>query len=135
MIKLGNSPELLPVPDKKIPPVIMIIGTFQVAITLLALILVILVGQLDANAIALLIILIIYGAVGAGLLAIQEWARVADVALHLVAIPYTLYTALVLGGLSIWAATAQLLIAFGIIFALTRPLIKHKFQTVVPKGS
>ena len=111
----------------------MIIGTFQVAIALLGLILVILAGQMEASTVAFLIILVIYGAVGAGLLAIQEWARVADVALHLVAIPYTIYTFLILAGISAGAAIAQLLIAIGIIGALTRPAIKHKFQTVVPK--
>ena len=111
----------------------MVIGTFQVAIALLGLILVILAGQLDASVAAYLIILTIYGIVGAGLLAIQDWARVADIALHLLAVPYALYTSLVLGGVSFWATIAQLLIAVGIVMALTRPTIRHKFQTVVPK--
>jgi len=130
---LSKDQEPLPLPDKKIPASVMIIGTFEVAIALLGLVLIILVGQLDANSIVVLMFLLIYGAVGAGLMAIQEWARYANVVLHIVAIPYTLFTAIFLGRATIWGGTMQLIIAFGIIYALTRPKIRHKFQTVVPK--
>jgi uncharacterized membrane protein (DUF2068 family) len=111
----------------------MIIGTFEIAIGLLGLIGVILIGRLDAGSIGYLTLLAIYGAMGAGLWAIQEWARFTSVVLHMVAIPYTIYTALFLGWPQDWRLVSQLLISGGIIFALTRPEIRHKFQTVVPK--
>lgn len=123
----------LPLPDKSIPASVMIIGTFEITIALLGLIGIILIGQLDAGSIAFLTLLAIYGAMGAGLWAIQEWARFTSVVLHMVAIPYTIYTALFLGWPRDWRLLSQLLIAGGIIFALTRPEIRHKFQTVVPK--
>lgn len=111
----------------------MIIGTFEVAIALLGLVTVVLVGRLDVNSAVFLIFLLIYGAVGAGLIAIQEWARYTNVVLHVVAIPYTLFAAIVLERATVLGGVVQLIIAFGIIYALTRPKIRHKFQTVVPK--
>ena len=112
----------------------MIIGTFEVAIALLGLIIVIIrVGQLDTSVAVFVIFLFIYGAVGAGLMAIQEWARFTNIVLHVVAIPYTLFTAIVLERATVLGGAIQLIIAFGIIYALTRPEIRHKFQTVVPK--
>jgi len=130
---LSNSNESLPLPDKKIPASVMIIGTFEVAIALLGLIIIVLVGRLDANSAVFLIFLLIYGAIGAGLMAIQEWARYANVVLHVVAIPYTLFAAIVLERATVLGGAIQLVIAFGIVYALTRPKIRHKFQTVVPK--
>lgn len=111
----------------------MIIGTFELAVALLGLVLVILTGRLELDWVVFLILLMIYGAMGAGLWAIQEWARYSNVVLHIVAIPYTIFTALFLEGPSGWHIAAQIIIACGIIFALTRPEIRHKFQTVVPK--
>jgi hypothetical protein len=111
----------------------MIIGTLELAISFLGLIIIILAGRLDSGAIPFLIFLGIYGALGAGLWAIQEWARFVSVVLHMVAIPYTLYTAVFLGWPQDWRLVSQLLIAGWIVFALTRPEIRHKFQTVVPK--
>ena len=111
----------------------MIIGTFELAVSFLGLIIIILAGRLDTGAIPFLIFLTIYGALGAGLWAIQEWARFASVVLHMVAVPYTIYTALLKGWPQDWRLVSQLLIAGWIVFALTRPEIRHKFQTVVPK--
>ena len=127
---MPQNQESLPFPDKKIPTSIAIIGTFEVAVGLLALIIIFLVGQLNATTVALLVLSAIYAAMGAGLWAIQEWARVSNIALHIVAIPYALYTSLLLDGPS---PLPQILIAIAIIIALTRPKIRYKFQTVVPK--
>ncbi len=127
----NNKP--LPLPDKKIPFTVMIIGTYEVAVALLGLILVVLVGQVDAYSAAFLILLAIYGAMGAGLWAIQEWARFTNVVLHVVSIPYILITYFFLDGPSGGYIAVQLLIAAGIIFGLTRPEIRYKFQTVVSK--
>lgn len=125
----------MPPPDKKIPATVMIIGSFEVAVALLGLIILILVGNLDGASVAVFVLLVVYGTIGAGLLAIQEWARRANVILHIIAIPYALYTAFFLGGPSDWRLMAQLLISFAIVMALTRPAIRYKFQSVVPKNS
>jgi len=130
---LNNNDDSAPVPDKNIPAAVIIIGTFEIGIALLGLLILFLVGGSSANTVTFLTLLIIYGAMGAGLMAIQEWARFTNVVLHIVAIPYTLYTSVVLGGQSTEYGFIQILISFGIVFALTRPKIVHKFQTVVPK--
>jgi len=130
---LDKDHQSLSPPDKTIPFSVMIIGTFELAVALLGLILIILRGQFDINWVMFTFLLTVYGAMGAGLWAIQEWARFANVILHLVAIPYALFTTFVLDGPTGWHAASQIIIAAGIIFALTRPAIRYKFQTVVPK--
>lgn len=111
----------------------MIIGVFEIAIALLGLMILMLFGQFDRSSAAFLTLLIIYGVMGAGLLAIQEWARQANVILHLIAIPYTIFTSLFLGGSPGWRAVLQMLIALAIVFALSRSSIQLKFKTAVPK--
>ncbi len=120
-------------PDKKIPRVVMIIGTFELAVALLGLVIFVLAGQMDAAGLSFLFLLTLYGAMGAGLWAIQEWARTTNIVLHLVAIPYALYTAFILEGSPGWQTAAQLFIAAAIVVALTRPAIRHKFKTAVPR--
>ncbi len=132
---MGNQKQMpLPLPDKKIPLSIMLIGTFELAVSLLGMIVWILVGRLDGGGWALFVLLIIYGALGAGLWAIQEWARFANVVLHIVSLPYILYTLPFWEGQFAWQPIIQLVIALSIIFALTRPALRYKFQTVVPKS-
>ena len=126
---------LLPVTDKKIPISVALIGSFEVTVALLGLIILLLVGKFDGAGAAFLLLLLIYGAMGAGLLAIQEWARRANVILHIIAIPYALYTTFFLGGPSDWRLMAQLLISVAIVLSLTRPVIRHKFQTAIPKNN
>jgi hypothetical protein len=128
-----DDKQTLPLPDKNIPASVMIIGSFEIAISLLGLIILVLSGNFDGGSAAFLILVTVYGAMGAGLLAIQEWARRTNVILHIVAVPYTFYTTFILGGPSGWRFILQLLISLGIIWALTRPEIQYKFQTVVPK--
>lgn len=130
---MANNPQNLPLPDKNIPLAVIVIGCFELAISLLGLILLALIGHFDAATLASLVLLGIYGAMGAGLLAIQEWARFANVVLHLVAIPYSFYTVAFLEAPSDWRMISQVLISIGIVLALTRPAIRYKFQTVVPK--
>lgn len=129
----NNNFQNLPPPDKKIPTAVILIGCFELAIALLGLIVVALVGRFDAATLASVVLLGIYGAMGAGLLAIQEWARFSNVVLHLVAIPYVFYTVAFLEAPSDWRMVSQVLISIGIVLALTRPGIRYKFQTVVPK--
>ncbi|MCK6625157.1 MAG: hypothetical protein L6R45_08260 [Anaerolineae bacterium] len=128
-----NSSQHLPPPDKNIPLAVGLIGSFEIAVALLGLIIAVLVGNFDGNTVAYLVLLLVYGAMGAGLLAIQEWARFANVVLHLVAIPYTFYTAAFLNAPTDWRMISQVLISIAIIIALTRPALRYKFQTVVPK--
>ena len=129
----NNTYQNLPPPDKKIPATVILIGCFELAIALLGVIVVALVGHFDMTTLASLVLLGIYGAMGAGLLAIQEWARFTNVVLHLVAIPYAFYTVAFLEAPSDWRMISQVLISIGIVLALTRPAIRYKFQTVVPK--
>jgi hypothetical protein len=130
---IKNNPQTLPPPDKKIPTSVVLIGSFEIAIALLGLIIAVLVGYFDANTAAFLVLLFVYGAMGAGLLAIQEWARFANVVLHLVAIPYVFYTVAFLDAPSDWRMITQVIISILIVVALTRPAIRYKFQTVVAK--
>lgn len=130
---MKNNEQSLPVPDKNIPVSVVIIGSFQVGIAFLGLVILALIGQFDGGSLIFLTLVVIYGALGAGLLAIQEWARRTNVILHIIAIPYTLYTTFLLADPLNWQAAAQLLISLGIVLALSRPEIRHKFQTVVPR--
>ena len=133
-IDLGNQNQVsFPLPDKKIPLSIILIGTFELAVSLLGLIIWILMGQLDGSGWALFVLLMIYGALGAGLWAIQEWARFVNVVLHVLSLPYILYTLPFWEGQFAWQPIIQFVIALSIIFALTRPALRYKFQTVVPK--
>lgn len=128
-----NIPQTLPPPDKKIPTSVILIGSFEIAMALLGVIIAVLVGQFDTHTLAYLVLLLVYGAMGAGILAIQEWARFANVVLHLIAVPYAFYTVTFWGAPSDWRMVSQLLISFAIVVALTRPTIRYKFQTVVPR--
>ena len=131
---MSKEEKPLPLPDKNIPLSVMVIGTFEIGIALMGLIIVVVATeQFDVFSLAGITLLCIYGAMGAGLWAIQEWARYTNVVLHIVAIPYTLYTTILLGGQSFGQAMVQIVVAIGIIYFLSRPEIKHKFQTVVPK--
>lgn len=130
---MNKKQESLPLPDKRIPLSIMLIGTFELAVALLGSIILILVGRLDGGGIALFVLFGIYGALGAGLWAIQEWARFVNIVLHTLSLPYILYTLPLWEGQYAWQPIAQLVISVSIIIVLTRPAIRHKFQTVVPK--
>lgn len=128
-----NNLAHLPPPDKKIPTSVMLIGVFELAIALWGLIIVALVGKWDGLTMTAVILWLIYGAMGAGLLAIQEWARRSNVILHIIAIPYALYAVAFMGTPPGWPVAFQIAISCVIIYALTRPAIRYKFQTVVPK--
>lgn len=128
-----NTPSSLPPPDKKIPTSVILIGTFELAIALWGLVIVSLVGQWNGTTAVAVILWGIYGAMGAGLLAIQEWARLSNVILHIAAIPYAFYAVAFMGTPAGWPLAFQIAISCAIIYALTRPAIRYKFQTVVPK--
>lgn len=130
---MNKRQEALSLPDKRIPLSIMLIGTFELAVALLGLVILILAGRLDGSGLALLVLFCIYGALGAGLWAIQEWARMVNIVLHALSLPYILYTLPLWEGQYAWQPMAQFIISISIIIALTRPAIRYKFQTVAPK--
>ncbi|MFQ5614028.1 MAG: hypothetical protein ACE5H9_18050 [Anaerolineae bacterium] len=130
---MARNPEPLPPPDKSIPLTVVFIGTFEIGVALLGFITLFLYGQMDGRGIALLVLLVIYATMGAGLWAIQEWARFANVVLHTIAVPYLLFSAVVLANQSLEMAGLRLVISAAIVIALSRPAMRHKFQTVVPK--
>ncbi|RME72567.1 MAG: hypothetical protein D6784_13255 [Chloroflexi bacterium] len=130
---VGNG-EAPPLPDKRIPLSVAIIGTYEVAAALFGLIILVLFGSFGVNSLVLLVLLLVYGAMGAGLWAIYEWARRLNVILHVLAIPFAVYTAYGLGGPTDWRLFTQIIIALAIVLALTRPEIRHKFQTARSKG-
>jgi hypothetical protein len=130
---LDPDKQTLKLPDKRIPASVMLIGSFEIGVALLVMMILFIMAPLTVSSAALFVFLSIYGAIGAGLLAIQEWARRANVILHFVAIPFTVYTALFLGHGSVWQPAVQVFISGAIIIALTRPAIQYKFKTVVPR--
>lgn len=130
---MDKNLERLPLPDKKIPLSIMIIGTFELAVALFGLVLFALRGQINLAWGVLMVLFFIYGVLGTGLWAIQEWARYANVVIHVIYIPYIILTSIFLDGPSSWQVGSQIAIAAAIVFFLTRPEIRHKYQTVVPK--
>jgi hypothetical protein len=124
----------LPLPNKSIPLTVAIIGTYEIAVALIGLLILLLYGgQADVSLLPLLILCVIYGLVGAGLWAIQEWARYTNVVLHIISIPHTVYTSITEDA-ALTSSLIRLGIAVAIVIALTRPTIQHKFKTVVPKS-
>ncbi len=111
--------------SKKIPRSILIIGTFQVATGLMAILLMIATANwnllLTASA-------ILYIVLGAGLLAIMEWARFSGVIIHAMALVYIILGTVVYGGQSGLTPAAQTAIAGAILYTLTRPHIRAKFR-------
>lgn len=128
-----NIPSHLPPPDKKIPLSVILIGTFELATALLGLVKLMLIGDFDIRTAIVLVLWFLYGSMGAGLLAIQEWARYSNIVWHLIAIPYSLFLVAFLEVPADWVLAFQIVISGIIIYALTRPAIRYKFQTVVPK--
>ncbi len=113
----------------------MIIGTFEVMVGLLGFIIIFLIGQPNILTVSFLILSMLYTAMGAGLWAIQEWARYINVVLHVASIPYVIFTFLIFDNhiSRLPHIIVNIIVAFYIIYALTRPEIRDKFQSVSPK--
>jgi len=69
----------------------------------------------------------LYITLGAGLLAMKEWARFADVVLHAMLVPYLLAT-IVYEGRSGIGPALQMAAVLAIFFILTRPSIRAQFR-------
>ena len=110
--------------DKKIPPSILIVGTFQVAVGLLAILSMSISGSWS---LASTLLAVVYTMLGAGLLAVMEWARFIGVVVHALLLPFLLWQALALGEAGPIKAL-QVLISIAIFYVLTRPDIRAKFR-------
>ena len=107
----------LPLPDKDIPTAVALIGTFQLGVALFYLIILFLIGTVSTPSLMLLAFALFYGALGAGLWAIQEWARFVNVVIHIGAIPFTIFTVPYWRGDLDWQPIAQVIISLTIVFS------------------
>ena len=108
---------------KKIPRSILIIGAFQVAAGLWAISSMAITSEWD---LVVTLLAICYTILGAGLLAVMEWARFIGVVIHVTFLPllfWRLYNDH--AGLN---ALFQVGITMFILFILTRPHIRAKFR-------
>ena len=110
--------------SKKIPGSILIIGTFQVAIGLWAILTMIIAGEW---ALTTALFAVFYIILGAGLLAIMEWARFIGVVAHTMILPLLLWQAFYAGEAGL-AMAIQVAITMAILYILTRPHIRAKFR-------
>ncbi|MEM7033526.1 MAG: hypothetical protein AAF629_28505 [Chloroflexota bacterium] len=108
---------------KKIPKSIMAIGTFQSAVGLGAITFMAITG--DWN-LLVVILAVGYTALGAGLLAILEWARFGNVVIHPMILMWLLIQAA--SGQAGFATASQVAITLGIFYLLTRPEIRALFR-------
>lgn len=109
---------------KKIPRSILIVGIFQVATGLSAILSMSISGEWNRGTVVLAVF---YAILGAGLLAVMEWARFIGVIVHAMVLPLLLWRALYAGEAGL-AITIQVVIAMGIFYILTRPHIRAKFR-------
>lgn len=109
---------------KKIPISILLVGTFQVAAGLWVIL-----GMTISNEWHLIttLLAVAYGALGAGLLAMLEWARFAGVVVHATILPLLLWRVAYVGEARLGAAD-QVAITMVIFYVLTRPHIRARFQ-------
>ena len=108
---------------KKLPKSIVAIGTFQTAAGLFAITLMAISGEWN---LWITVLAIGYTALGAGLLAVMEWARFVSVVVHPMALVWLMFVAS-RGGAGL-LTTIQVIIALGILYQLTRPHIRSFFQ-------
>jgi hypothetical protein len=109
---------------KKIPGSIIAIGTFQVAVSLWLIFLMAITGEWRLLGLGAAIV---YGVLGAGLLAVMEWARFLSVVIHALLLPVILWQAVVEGQHGVRPAL-QTTIVIIIFYVLSRPRIRAKFR-------
>ena len=111
---------------KKIPGSIIAIGTFQVAVSLWLIFLMAITGEWRLLGLGAVIG---YGVLGAGLLAVMEWARFISVVVHALLLPVILWQAIVEGQHGLRPAL-QTLVVIVIFYVLSRPQIRAKFRRI-----
>lgn len=109
---------------KKIPRSILIVGTFQVAAGLWAILSMSVSGEWN---LVTVLLAVFYAILGAGLLAVMEWARFIGVVVHAMILPLLLWRALYAGEAGLTSAV-QVVITMVIFYILTRPHIRAKFR-------
>lgn len=109
---------------KKIPRSILLVGIFQVATGLSAILSMTISGEWN---LATVVLAVFYAILGAGLLAVIEWARFIGVVVHAMILPLLLWRALY-GGEAGLAIAIQVVITMVIFYILTRPHIRAKFR-------
>jgi hypothetical protein len=110
--------------SKKIPGSIIAIGTFQVAVSLWLIFLMALTQEWQFVQLGLAIG---YGVLGAGLLAVMEWARFIGVVTHALLLPTILWQ-VVIGNQAGLIPALQVVIVVAIFYVLSRPHIRAKFR-------
>ncbi|NIT61717.1 MAG: hypothetical protein GWN00_37605 [Aliifodinibius sp.] len=109
---------------KKIPRSILIVGIFQVAAGLWAILSMSVSGEWN---LVTVLLAVFYAILGAGLLAVMEWARFIGVVVHAMILPLLLWRALYAGEAGL-ASAVQVVITMAIFYILTRPYIRAKFR-------
>jgi hypothetical protein len=109
---------------KKIPGSIVAIGIFQVASSLWLIFLMAVTGSWE---LVPLLLAVGYGILGAGLLAVMEWARFIGVVSHALLLPIILWRSVVDGQVGLLPAL-QTIIVLVIFYTLSRPQIRAKFR-------
>lgn len=109
---------------KKIPRSILIVGIFQVAAGLWAILSMSVSGEWN---LVTVLLAVFYAILGAGLLAVMEWARFIGVVVHAMILPLLLWRALYAGEAGL-ASAVQVVITMAIFYILTRPHIRAKFR-------
>jgi uncharacterized membrane protein (DUF2068 family) len=109
---------------KKIPRSILIVGIFQVAAGLWAILSMSISGEWT---LVTVLLAVFYTILGAGLLAVMEWARFIGVVVHAMILPLLLWRALYAGEAGLVSAV-QVVITMAIFYILTRPHIRAKFR-------
>lgn len=109
---------------KKIPKSIIVIGTLQTALGLWSIFSMATSGKWD---IYIALLAFFYSLLGAGLLAIMEWARFANVIVHIMLIPYILANAMY-GDRAGLGSAIWIMITAATAYILTRPHIRALFR-------
>lgn len=109
---------------KKIPKSILIVGIFQVAAGLWAILSMSVSGEWN---LVTVLLAVFYAILGAGLLAVMEWARFIGVVVHAMILPLLLWRVLYAGEAGL-ASAVQVAITMAIFYILTRPPIRAKFR-------
>ncbi|MFQ5575557.1 MAG: hypothetical protein ACE5G8_01070 [Anaerolineae bacterium] len=109
---------------KKIPAAGLVIGIFQVAAGLWVIFSMAATGRWEFYT---TVAAVLYVALGAGLLAVMEWARFLGVIVHAMALPVILGS-VAYGGRAGILPAAQTAIACAILFVLTRPPVRARYR-------
>lgn len=109
---------------KTIPNTVMLIGTFEIVVGLWVIFSMAVTRSWDMY---IVLFAGCYVALGAGLLAMMEWARFAGVIVHLIILFYLL-SQVASGHEAGFISAIRTGLTCSIIFALTRPYIRAKFQ-------